>query len=133
MIAGFLSLTNSKPSYADMERATMDDRQPPKVKVNEIAESLRHEPYRLFFNDCLVKSVRFAKACRKAGIDARIVCCVGLASARIPLLSRRLTLPVIHVWAEVEAERIEVSRPLGSRGILDIVPMDIKPILRVRI
>jgi hypothetical protein len=116
-----------------LERAAMDNRQLPKAKVNEIAESLRHEPYRLFFNDCLVKSVRFTKECKKAGISAKIVCCVGLASARIPLLSRRLSLPVIHVWAEVEAERIEVSRPLGSRGILDIVPMDIKPILRVRI
>ncbi len=122
-----------KPSQADLERGTVDDRQLQKAKVDELAESLRHEPYRLFFNDCLIKSIRFARECKKAGINAKIVCCVGLASARIPVLSRRLSLPVIHVWAEVETERIEVSRPLGSRGILDIVPMDIKPILRVRI
>lgn len=111
----------------------MDNRQLLRAKAEEIAERLRHEPYRLFFNDCLVKSVRFTRECKRAGIDAKIVCCVGLVSARMPLLSRRFTVPVIHVWGEVEGERMEVSRPLGSQGILGIIPIGIKPIVRVRL
>ena len=104
-----------------------------RAKVEEIAERLRHEPYRLFLNDCLVKSIRFTRECKRVGINAKIVLCLGSVSARMPLLSRRLTVLTLHVWGEVEGERIEVSRPLGAHGILDVIPKDIKPILRVRL
>ena len=111
----------------------MDDRQSPKVEVDEIAEKLRQEPYRLLSNDCLIKSVRFARWCRRLGIDAKVVLCLGLVSARIPPLARRLTVPVLHAWGEVGGERIEVSRPLGSEGMLGIIPVNIKPVVKVRL
>lgn len=101
------------------------------MQIERIAERLRQEPYRLLSNDCLIKSVRFARESRRQGIDAKVVLCLGLASARMPLLARRFTLPVLHAWGEVEGERIEVSRPLGSHGILGIVPTDIRPIITV--
>ena len=101
------------------------------IQVEQVAEKLRREPYRLASNDCLIKAVRFARECKRLGIDAKIVLCFGLASARMPLLARRFTLPVLHAWGEVEGERIEVSRPLGSHGMLGVIPTDIRPIVRV--
>lgn len=111
----------------------MDNRHSIKARVEEIAEGLRQEPYRLFSNDCIIKSIRLARQCRRLGIDAKVVLCLGLVSARIPLLARRITVPVIHAWGEVGGERIEVSRPLGSEGMLGIIPIDIKPIVKVRL
>lgn len=104
-----------------------------KIEVDEIAERLRREPYRLLSNDCLIKSVRLVRKCKKLGFDAKVVLYLGLASAKMPLLARRVTIPVIHAWGEVEGERIEVSRPLGSQGMLGVVPVDIRPIVTVRL
>lgn len=98
-------------------------------KVEAIAERLRREPYHTFTNDCIIKSARLKKECRALGIPARVVVCLGLAKAG--LFGRWLTVPVIHSWAEVEGKRIETSRPLGSTGLLGIVPMKIKPIIAV--
>ncbi|MCK4242921.1 MAG: hypothetical protein KAX23_05185 [Dehalococcoidia bacterium] len=104
-----------------------------KIQVDEIAERLRREPYLPLSNDCLIKSVRLVRKCRKSDIDAKVVLCLGLASAKMPLLARRVTIPVIHAWGEVEGERIEVSRPLGSQGMLGVVPVDIRPIVTIRL
>jgi hypothetical protein len=110
----------------------VDSQQLRQARIDEIAESLRQEPYRMLGNDCLVKAVRFARACKRAGIDARVTVCLGVASARVPRTSRRLALPALHAWGEVDGERIEVSRPLGSEGTLGVVPMHIRPVFRVR-
>ena len=75
-----------------------------KIEVDEIAERLRREPYRLLSNDCLIKSVRLVRKCKKLGFDAKVVLYLGLASAKMPLLARRVTIPVIHAWGEVEGE-----------------------------
>ena len=96
---------------------------------DEIAEQLRQEPYKLFRNDCIIKSFRFKKMCEEVGIPARVVICVGLARAK--WFGRWLTIPVVHGWGEAEGRRIETSRPLGSTGIWDIVPVNIKPIIAV--
>ena len=98
--------------------------------VEEIAESLRSEPYHLLKNDCISKSVRFKRICRARGIRARLVVCIGLARAM--WFGKWLVLPVIHGWAEVEGKRIETSRPLGSSGIWSIVPVDIRPVISLR-
>jgi hypothetical protein len=98
-------------------------------KAKGIAEKLRQEPYRLFRNDCISKSVRFRRECGAVGIGARAVACIGLSRAR--LLGCWLTIPVIHGWGEVEGKRIETSRPLGSSGIWGIVPMNIRPVIAI--
>ena len=99
-------------------------------KVEEMAERLRQEPYNLFKNDCITKSVRLKRECKAKGIRAVVVACIGLAKAR--LFGCWLTIPVIHGWCEVEGKRIETSRPLGSSGLWGIVPVNIKPIITVR-
>ncbi len=97
------------------------------LKVEEIAGNLRQEPYSLLRNDCIIKSVRFARECRQSGIPAKVVLCIGLVKAKI--LTWWLVLPVIHAWGEVNDRRIEVSRPLGASGMLGIVPRNIRPIV----
>ncbi len=99
-------------------------------KVEQIAESLRHEPYILFRNDCIRKSQRLKRACRDLGIPARLVVCLGYSRAK--LFGRSLVVPVIHGWGEVEGQRIETSRPLGHSGAIGIIPMYIKPLIALR-
>ncbi|RLC94430.1 MAG: hypothetical protein DRI39_02890 [Chloroflexi bacterium] len=110
----------------------MEDALSERDKAEQIAEHLRQEPYRLLINDCLTKSIRFRRECRKLGIDARLVFCAGLVPARIPILGRRITVLVLHAWGEVAGERMEVSRPLGAEGILGIRPVEIRPVLALR-
>ncbi len=98
-------------------------------KADEIAERLRQEPYHLFRNDCIIKSMRFKRQCRALGIPARAVACIGGATARF--FGRWLTIPVIHGWGEFEGKRIETSRPLGTSGIWGIIPMNIKAVIGI--
>ena len=95
--------------------------------AEEIAEKLRQEPYVLFRNDCITKSIRFKKECRAAGIQANIVVCVGLV--RVRWWGHWLTVPVLHGWGEVAGKRLETSRPLGSSGIWGIIPVNIRPVI----
>jgi len=99
-------------------------------RAEEIAERLRQEPYHLLKNDCITKSIRLKRECRALGIPARVVACIGLARAQF--FGRRFTIPVVHGWGEVEGQRIETSRPLGSSGIWGIIPVNIKPVIAVR-
>ncbi len=99
--------------------------------AEEIAERLRQEPYRLFRDDCIWKSVRFRKECQSMGIPARLVICLGLCRAR--WLGHWLTILVVHGWGEVAGQRLETSRPLGTAGIWGIVPQDIRPVIKVKI
>ena len=102
--------------------------------ADQTAEKLRQEPYRLFRNDCLTKSIRLCAKCRRKGTNAYLVwCLLGLAKARLPLLGE-VTIPIFtHCWAEVDGRRFETSRPLGSRGHLGIVPRDIKPLITIKV
>ena len=99
-------------------------------KAEEIAEALRQEPYHMLTNDCITKSVRLKRQCRALGIPVKVVVCIGLARAQ--WFGRRLTIPVIHGWGEVEGKRVETSRPLGSSGIWGIVPVNIRPVISVK-
>lgn len=99
------------------------------ARAERIAKRLRQEPYVLFRNDCIIKSIRLRKECSLIGIPVRVVACIGLARAK--WFGHWLTIPVIHGWGEVEGKRIETSRPLGSSGIWGIVPVNIKPIIAI--
>jgi hypothetical protein len=99
-------------------------------QAEKIAEFLRQEPYLLFRNDCIRKSLRLKQKCLELGVLARLVICLGYTRAR--LFGRFLMVPVIHGWGEVEGQRIETSRPLGHAGIMGIVPVNIKPLIALR-
>lgn len=102
------------------------------TQVEEIAERLRHEPYHVLPMrcNCLGKSFRFKRECRKAGIDARVVICIGIIYPRI-IFGCSLKVPMVHEWGEVCNKRIEVARPLDQRGPLGTFDIDIKPIIAV--
>lgn len=100
-------------------------------QADELAEKLRQEPYHLFGNDCIIKSFKLKRECAKLGIPVRVVICIGLARARF--FGRWLTIPVIHAWGEVSRQRIETSRPIGAAGIWGIVPVNIKPVIAIRL
>jgi hypothetical protein len=100
-------------------------------KAEAVAERLRKEPYRLLTNDCVLKAQKLKKECRQLGISTRTVICLGLGEAK--LFGRWMTIPVIHGWAEVAGKRVEVSRPLGSAGVWGIVPVNIRPLVTIRI
>ena len=101
------------------------------VKAEEIAERLRQEPYTLFTNDCITKSARLKKEFKLIGIQAKVALCIGLARAK--WFGHWLTIPVIHSWGEVEGKRIETSRPLGLSGTWGIIPVNIRPVINVRL
>jgi len=101
------------------------------VRMEEIAERLRHEPYNLLFNNCIVKTIRFVRECKKVEIDAKAVFCFGLVPARLLSLAKAVNLPVPHAWAQVNGERIELSHPLGYEGILGIIPGKVRPVVKL--
>jgi hypothetical protein len=100
-------------------------------RVEEIAERLRREPYHLLKNDCIIKSQRLKRECQRLGVPARVVVCIGLAPARV--FGRWVTMPVVHAWTEVAGKRVEISRPIGSAGVWGIVPVNIRPVIAIRI
>jgi len=100
-------------------------------KVEELAEKLRHEPYNMLTNDCFIKSLKLRRECQKLGIPVRLVACIGLARAKVFRLFW-MTIPVIHGWAEVDGQRIEVSRPRDVPGTWGILPWNIRPVIKLR-
>lgn len=101
-------------------------------EVQQIAEKIRYEPYRLLTNNCYHKSWKFLKEASIRGITAKMCPVIGLGRARLPFLGWRVKIPVLHSWVEVEGKRIEVSHPLGEKSIWEIAPVDVKPILTIR-
>lgn len=100
-------------------------------ELAELAESLRREPYHLLKNDCITKSRRLKKECKRLGIPARVVVCLGLGEARV--FGRWRTIPVLHAWAEVAGRRVETSRPIGAAGVWGIVPVNIRPVVVIKL
>jgi len=107
----------------------MIEHEPDLEKAEEIAKIIRNETYHLLTNDCIIKSLKFRRTCKKMGVRAKVVLCLGLGRAK--WLNCWLTIPVIHAWGEVKRQRIETSRPLGSSGIWGIIPVNIKPVVAI--
>jgi len=101
-------------------------------QVVEIAERLRREPFRLLdfrHGNCIAKSRRFKRECRRIGVAARIVLCFGVMRSRP--LGLPMTLFTIHAWGEVDGQRIEVAVPLDEPDFMGTVHREIKPIIGI--
>ena len=101
-------------------------------RVFEIAERLRRKPFHLFDfrrSNCIAKSRRFKRECRRIGVAARVVLCVGIMKSRP--LGFQMTIPTVHAWGEVDGQRIEVAVPLGEPDFMGTVHSDIKPIIGI--
>lgn len=95
-----------------------------------MAEEIRQEPYKLLANDCITKSARVKRKCRKLGIKIKVVVCIGKSPAK--WFGKWMIIPVIHGWVEYQGKRIETSRPLGASGIWGIIPINIKPVVAIK-
>jgi hypothetical protein len=96
--------------------------------VEEVADSIRREPFHALWNNCLVKSFRFKRECARRGIEARVV--VSLGYTRV-IRHIRLTIPIFHAWGEVECRRIEVARPLDEPGVWGTLDSEVKPLVAI--
>lgn len=100
--------------------------------VDAIAERLRQEPYHLLGvrkSNCIAKSFRFKRECRRIGVEARVEICIGLTRAKP--LGFWIKMLTIHAWGDVEERRVETAMPLGKVGIWGIVDIDIKPVVAI--
>ena len=78
--------------------------------VEELASRIRKRPYSLISDNCLVKSVGFARRCTDMGVEAKVVVCLALSYKRAPLAHFRVPVVHPHFYAEVLGKRYEVSR-----------------------
>jgi len=100
------------------------------TKIDEIAEKLRQESFHTITNNCLIKSFRFKRECKRIGVDAQVVITVGIV--RLERFNLSLKLPFAHGWVEINGERIEVARPLNKKSPWGTFDIDFKPLVRIR-
>jgi len=81
-----------------------------KHSVEELASRIRKRPYSLVSDNCLVKSVGFARRCTKMGVEAKVVPCLALFYLRVPVVGFKVPIAGPHFYAEVLGKRYEVSR-----------------------
>jgi len=98
------------------------------VAIYEIAEAIRKTPFHTLTDNCLIKSFRFKKRCRKQGIKAYVVISFGFAPVKWGV---RLAVPIVHGWAEVDGRRIEVARSLYQKSLWGTFDKEIKPVFAI--
>lgn len=98
-------------------------------EVNTIAEKLRQVPFHTITNNCLRKSFRFKRECKRIGTDARVVITIGIV--RIERFGLSLKLLFGHAWVEVNGQRIEVARPLNQKSPWGTFDIDFKPLIGI--
>jgi len=85
-------------------------------KVEELASRIRRRPYSLLSDNCLIKSVGFARRCTRMGVEAKVVACLAFSHKRTPLAHFRVPVVHPHFYAEVLGKRYEVSyEPDGEK------------------
>lgn len=85
--------------------------------VDAIVERLRQEPHHVLGfrrSNCIAKSFRLKRECRRIGIDTKAVICIGLI--RRKPLGFWMKIPMFHGWAELDGKRIELGHPPGTPG-----------------
>lgn len=99
------------------------------MAITSIVEELRAEPYSLFWNNCIRKSFKFKRQCKKVGVNARVCICLGVVRAKP--LNCWITIPTVHAWADINGKRIETAHPLSHVGGWGIVDSEVKPVVAV--
>jgi len=84
--------------------------------VEELASRIRKRPYSVISDNCLIKSVGFARRCTKMGVEAKVVACLAFSYRRVPVVDFKVPIAGPHFYAEVLGKRYEVSRePNGEQ------------------
>jgi len=77
--------------------------------VEELAGTVRKRPYSVLRDNCLTKSIEFARCCTAMGLEAKVVPCLALLKLRVPVVGFRVTVIGPHFYTEVLSKRYEVS------------------------
>jgi len=77
--------------------------------IEEMAGIIRKRPYSILRDNCLIKSVEFARRCTAMGLEARVVLCLALFRLRVPVLGFRVPVLGPHFCTEVLGKQYEVS------------------------
>ena len=89
--------------------------------VEELASRIRKRPYSFISDNCMVKSVEFARRCTKMGVEARVVPCLALFYLRVPVIGFSVPIVGPHFYAEGLGKRYEVSRDPNDEKRFGIV------------
>ena len=82
--------------------------------VEELAGTIRKRPYSVLRDNCLTKSVEFARRCTAMGLEARVMLCLALFRLRIPVLGFRVPVLGPHFYTEVLGKQYEVSHDASN-------------------
>ena len=80
-----------------------------KKSVDDLAGTIRKRPYSVLRDNCLTKSVEFARRCAAMGLEARVVLCLALFRLRVPVLGFKSPVLGPHFYTEVLGKQYEVS------------------------
>ena len=78
--------------------------------VEELGGRIRKRPYSFISNNCLIKSVEFARRCTGMGVEAEVVPCLAWSYRRVPIVGLKVPIVGPHFYTEVLGKRYEVSR-----------------------
>ena len=77
--------------------------------AEELAGTIRKRPYSVLRDNCLTKSVEFARRCAAMGLEARVVSCLALFRLRVPVFGFKVPVLGPHFYTEVLGKQYEVS------------------------
>ena len=85
--------------------------------MNELSafiDEVYREPYSLFRNNCINKSLKIKARAEELGKKADVICCISI----VPI-KKRHNFPTInlHVYTEIEGKKIDVSLDPGHEEI----------------
>jgi len=82
--------------------------------VDDLAGKIRKRPYSALRDNCLTKSVEFARRCTAMGLEAGVVLCLALFRLRIPILGFKVPVLGPHFYTEVLGKQYEVSHDASN-------------------
>jgi len=82
--------------------------------IERLASRIRKRPYSIISDNCLIKSIEFARRCTRMGVEAKVVSCLAFSHKCVPLAHFRVPIVGPHFYAEVLGKRYEVSHELND-------------------
>jgi len=75
-------------------------------ELSSFIESVHNEPYSLFTNNCINKSLKIKAKAEEMGKRADLICCIAILPVR-----KWHNLPIIspHVYSVIEGEKIDIA------------------------
>ncbi len=83
-------------------------------ELSSFIDEVYREPYSLFGNNCIKKSLKIKAKAEELGKQADLICCISI----VPI-KKWHNLPTInpHVYIDIEGKRIDVSLDPGHERI----------------